>query len=233
MSTPLSIYRAAERYVKSTAAMHPGIAATIAAKRAGQVCQELNNMAFDQQHAAELQEALMTRDGHDVDDSPFSAEDRQLISATILSICDGEASVATLENLYRAKEQSCLHWFKYLPESLWEVFKSQDTLKNKFRQAAHVNCIVLQLRNPCNATKQVIVATIHVATGVEARSPDESYWDIRDFTNVMVTTRTGIPGTQSLKEFLAEPEEFLKRYPSAYADEHPTSEENPTSLQQE
>ena len=60
MSTPLSIYRAAERYVKSTAAMHPGRAATIAAKQAGQVCQELNNMAFDQQHAAELQKALLT-----------------------------------------------------------------------------------------------------------------------------------------------------------------------------
>ena len=211
MSTPLSVYKAAERYVKATAAMHPEKAADIATKQANVVCQEVNKMTFDLSAASDIQEALVPTE--DSVDSPFSIDNRQIISATILSMCDGECPVATASHMDRAQDQSCTSWFNYAPSILWNIMGSDDNIKNKFRHVVQFNVDVLQLRNPDAQTKRIIVSAVHTASGMTDRIPDDCYQDVKDFTRINVQLRDQTPGGQSLKEFPSNPTEFVKKVP--------------------
>ena len=139
------------------------------------------------------------------------------MTATIRRIMDGEHAVATTHNRQYAKEQRCTSVYNYFPQRLWSVVQSDDTFKNKWRQICHYCIEVLRLRNCDAETKRIIVATTHVASGVLDRDPKSAYQDIKDFSEAMRVKRDSIKGTLSPRAFPDNPQEFISRYPDAYA----------------
>ena len=92
MSTPLSIHRAAERYVTASARLHPDKLEEISQKQHDRVVEEVGHLDFDHDGATELLEALAD------EGSPFSEEQRTSSSEVILHVQDGCFEEAVLRN---------------------------------------------------------------------------------------------------------------------------------------
>jgi hypothetical protein len=217
MTTPLSAFRASERFITASVAMNPGKGPSLTASQTLHVIQMLNNMSFDQTLGTDLLEVLAGAT------SPFSAGQRHNISTTVTAILDGDASVATTANRNYAKEQSHPFVYNYFPAKLWTVVKSDDTMTNKMRHVSHFLIANLGCRNASANTKRVVIATLHVASHTDP-TPSDSYADLQEFAAIMKMKRDDLPGDQTLSVFPADPADFIRRFPSAYPESDPPIE---------
>ena len=214
MATPLSMFKAAERFIKASARMDPSAVDAKCESEANRLCNVLGKLDMDQDAATELLEALAD------EGSLFNKDQRTRISKVIQGIMSDEVHVASTRAKPTVKEQSFLKSYNYYPEPLWAVLRSNDTIKNKFKHVSNFLVDVMQCRNPDQQSKRIIVATVHVASGLSPE-PDEAFNDVKEFSNVMKLTRDTTRGPQSLKNFPDDPADFQTRYPTAYPEESP------------
>ncbi len=212
MATPMSMFRASERFITATGALNPAKGESRADSETNRLCANIGGLKVDQESATELLEALAS------DASPFNGDQRNRIANVLQSIMDGEQDIATMDHRACAEAQQCLTIYKYWPEQLWAIAKSNDTLKNKFRHVAQFCVTVLRLRNPSPQTLRTIVATLHVASEMLDRDPSDAYTDVRECIDIFKQKRDSLKGEQSFKVFPDSPEEFMLRYPGAYEE---------------
>jgi len=191
MATPMSMFRASERLINATGALDPAKGQARADSETNRLCANIGGLKVDQESATELLEALAS------DESPFNGDQRNRIANVLQSIMDGEQDIATMDQRACAKAQQCLTIYKYWPEQLWAIAKSNDALKNKFRHVAQFCVTVLRLRNPNPQTLRTIAATLHVASEMLDREPSDAYNDVRDFIDTIKQKRDSLKGEQS------------------------------------
>jgi hypothetical protein len=215
MATPFSLFKAAERLVNARAPMlaNETELGKVCATQTSRLCEKIGGLRITDDDASEVLEALNNAK------SPFTDAQRQTISDTVQQQLDGDSAPAIPDNRNVAKEQRCIEHYNYMPLRLWDMLKSSDTLKNKFKQIAHFNIDVLQLRNADARTKRIIVATCHVASKMFDRDPSDAYADVQLFTDAQKSVRDGSKGPQSLKVFPLDPDDFVKRFPGSYPDD--------------
>ncbi len=109
MATPLSVVRAAERFVAASVAMGPTCKDALTADQTSHVVEIIGKLAFTCDHAAGCLEALAAND------SVFTLEHRKATSKIIRDITSGSAPSAALQSRQVCKEQRHMHLHKYLP----------------------------------------------------------------------------------------------------------------------
>lgn len=133
-----------------------------------------------------------------------------------------EKDVAASSVRHTVKEQSFTKSYNYYPDALWGSLKSDDTMRNKFKQMANFMVDIVQCRNPDQNSKRIMVSTVHVASGTQP-DPEEAYRDVVQFSEILKTKRdANRHGMQSMRVFPDDPQDFIARYPSAYPENmHP------------
>ncbi len=119
-----------------------------------------------------------------------------------------------------AKEQEHRFLYNYLPEKIWSMLQSQDTINNKLRRFAHFLIEVPRCRNPSGPTCRLAVRITHVASNIE-KPPEDAYDDVRTFADVCKSKRGSIHGTQTMSKVVKDPKEFMLWYPECYPASDP------------
>ena len=208
MATPISVLRAAERFVVASSKVDPSSQARIAATQTTHVIQLIGGLTIDQVQAAEFAEALA------VDGGPFSAEQRQSMHKALIGIIAGEAS-AVSDTRHVAREQSHMFLYNYFPQPLWDVIMSTDSTTSIMRHIGHFAVEHLGLRNANGPTKRLVVAIIHSAQDKDA-NPTQCYDDLREFANIMRQKRDQIRGEQQLVNYPEDHADFMRRFPTVF-----------------
>jgi len=216
-TSPLSAYRAAERYVVASAKLHPQKANSLSDSQCENMIQMLNNTRIDPDDATELIEALN-------DESPvFNQQQRESMSAVVISAMEGGTSAAVTGHRTYQKEQANLFLYNYFPSRIWRSITSDDSMTNTMRNVAHFLVGNLRLRNANAPTKRLVISIIHSARGQE-HDPDAAYNDLHQFASIMKQKRDVIAGTQSLGVFPEDPQDFILRFPDSYPESDPPIE---------
>ena len=100
MATPLSMFKAAERFIKASARMDPSAVDAKCESEANRLCNVLGKLDMDQDAATELLEALAD------EGSLFNKDQRTRISKVIQGIMSDEVHVASTHAKTTVKEQS-------------------------------------------------------------------------------------------------------------------------------
>jgi hypothetical protein len=214
MATPLNLYMGAVKFLQAIGKVQPGKLANAATTQAERVIQELGNLSFDRGHATELLELLATDDP----DCAFTTEQRTNIADVLITVLEGVDDVATPITRVVNKEQRHGSVFDYLPDIMWSVLRSKDTMRNKYTHLVQFCVETLQLRNADAQTRRLLVATTHEASG-EDKDPGACYEDFTMISDIFKQKRIDIKGEQSLKTFPVDPAEYIKRYPTSYPDD--------------
>ena len=215
MATPLSVFRAAERFVAASMAMDPTCTESLTADQTSHVIEVISKLAFTTDQGTDGLEALAAVG------SPFNLEQRQSISKVIRDITSGALVSASLQSRQVCKEQRHMHLFNYLPAKIWHVLEAPtETKQNKLRHLAHFMVDIIGCRNPSAPTKVLAVATVHAASRIES-TPAECYGDVQDFSKIIKAKRGSIRGDQTLTVFPIEPADFIRRHPCAYPESDP------------
>ena len=95
-----------------------------------------------------------------------------------------------------------------------------DSLDNKLRH--QVGCWVknLGIRYACDHTKRLAVAISQVASELPI-DPDLGCDKLHEVQSTLVRKREQTPSPTTMKQFWKDPNEFWKRFPSAYTETHP------------
>ena len=209
---PLDVYNGALKYVVAIGRLRPDAVAEHAAAQAKRVVQEIGSMTFSQDDATELLMVLA-----DTAPCPFDDDQKTAIGEALIGNQDGDP-VATTVNRTTCKEQDHNFMYDYFPQLIWDLIRSDDSLKNKFKHTVHFCVETLQLRNASAQTRRLLVAIVHEASG-EDKDPDGCFQDFTTVTEIFRQKRMEIQGAQSLKVFPENASTFVARYPGAYPDE--------------
>ena len=214
MATPLNLYMGAVKFLQAIGKVQPGKLASAATTQAERVIQELGNLSFERCQATELLELLATDDP----DCAFTTEQRTNIADVLITVLEGVDDVATPITRVVNKEQRHGSVFDYLPDIMWSVLRSKDTMRNKYMHLVQFCVETIQLRNADAQTRRLLVAITHEASG-EDKDPGACYEDFTMISDIFKQKRIDIKGDQSLKTFPANPAEYIKRYPNSYPDD--------------
>lgn len=215
MATPLSVFRAAERFITANAVMDPGSKDVLAIAQATHVIQVIGGMQFGSEEATSLTEVLAGVD------SPFTHAQRCSIATAVRGIIQGYASTASAVSRTTVREQTHLFGYNYMSGQMWPIIRSvTELMTNKQRHVAQWYVQILGCRNPSAQTKRSIVAMLHAATGATP-SAQQAYDDLQELSLVFKQKRDSYHGCQTLKVFPEAVSEFMARYPSAFPENDP------------
>jgi hypothetical protein len=214
-NSPLEAWCATVRYINAVIKMHPDRHVDVSNAQCKRLIGELNNMTIDQCQATQLLEVLCNDD----EACPFSAAQKGSISDLLQGSLDEDMTASPVRRSH-CKEQQHMFLAEYLPQVIWDVLQSDDTLNNKFKHVAHFCVETLQLRNPDAQTRRVLVALTHVASDVD-KGPDGCFDDFSTIRDIFKMKRDEMPGPQSLRAFPEDVQKFIDRYPGAYPDDKP------------
>ena len=152
------------------------------------------------------------------DNGTFSLEQRQELSSIAKASMRTELARKVQRSGYIAQKH--MHLEKYLTAKMWGVLSSSDIKKNKFKHLAHFLIDTLGMRYIDAQTRKVAVVIVHLASDLDP-DPMTAYKDAQDFGVIMEQKRTSSISPPTMSEFPANPAEFIKIYPSAYAADDP------------
>ena len=152
------------------------------------------------------------------DNGTFSLEQRQELSSIAKASMRTELARKVQRSGYIAQKH--MHLEKYLTAKMWGVLSSSDIKKNKFQHLAHFLIDTLGMRYIDAQTRKVAVVIVHLASDLDP-DPMTAYKDAQDFGVIMEQKRTSSISPPTMSEFPANPAEFIKIYPSAYAADDP------------
>ena len=122
--SPTDLYNGAVKFVTASAKLHPDKLNKVAQTQTDRVIQELGKMELDHDQATELMEKLAQDDDRD----PFSAAQREAIGDVLQKVLDDDQTAAPVTRTIN-KEQATLTIYKYFPDKLWDLLRSQESLK--------------------------------------------------------------------------------------------------------
>ena len=122
--SPTDLYNGAVKFVTASAKLHPDKLNKVAQTQTDRVIQELGKMELDHDQATELMEKLAQDDDRD----PFSAAQREAIGDVLQKVLDDDQTAAPVTRTIN-KEQANLTIYKYFPDKLWDLLRSQESLK--------------------------------------------------------------------------------------------------------
>ena len=152
------------------------------------------------------------------DNGTFSLEQRQELSSIAKASMRTEFARKVQRSGYVAQKNMNLE--KYLTAKMWGILSSSDTKKNKFQHLAHFLIDTLGMRYIDAQTRKVAVVIVHLASDLDP-DPMAAYKDAENFGVIMEQKRTSSLNPPTMSEFPANPAEFIKIYPSAYAADDP------------